>query len=66
MEIGWNFVADKGAFNMEQVSQKYWASGWPSKSYVPQPDSLVKPKAGDYKWIMENRQYACTLPLIEN
>jgi hypothetical protein len=20
MEIGWNFVADKGAFNMEQVS----------------------------------------------
>jgi len=65
MEIGWDFVADSGAFNMERVSQKYWSKGWPTRTYVPAPESLEKPLAGDYKWIFENRQYECTLPSLE-
>jgi len=43
MEFGWNFLVEGGSFNMEQVSQKYWARGWPDRRYNPAPASLKKP-----------------------
>jgi hypothetical protein len=35
MEIGWNIENADAEYNMESVSQKYWASGWPSSSHKP-------------------------------
>jgi len=60
MEIGWNIeIKDpQNEYNSEQVSFKYWASGWPSGSYKPAPLKKKKPATGESKWVMESRQLA--------